>query len=118
MGSEASPVARTLKHFHMNWENLTSKLFILNLVQGYHIPFSSKPVQNYVPQMVQMNQEEVLLVFQEIQEMLRRAIQKVQPSPDQFLKSIFVIPKKDTGHRPVINLKKSNKHIPYEHFKM
>ena len=50
--------------------------------------------------------------------MLRKgAIQKVQPSLDQFLSSIFVIPKKDTGHRPLINLKKLNT-IPYEHFKI
>ena len=69
--------------------------------------------------MVQINQEEVLLVHQETQKMLRRgAIQKVQPSLEQFLSSIFIIPKKDTGHRPVINSKKLNKHIPCEHFKM
>ena len=36
----------------------------------------------------------------------KRAIRKVQPSPDQILSSIFVIPKEDIGHRPVINFKK------------
>ena len=51
-----------------------------------------------------MNQDEVLLVDQEIQEMLRKgAMLKVQPSPDQFLRSIFVNSKKDAEHRPVIN---------------
>ena len=42
------PVARRLKHFHINWGKLTSHHFILNLVQGYQIPFSSKLVQNYI----------------------------------------------------------------------
>ena len=68
--------------------------------------------------MVQLNQQEVLLVFQEIEEMPRKvAIQKVQASPCKFLNSTFVVPKKDTGHCPVVNLKKLNRHIPHEHFK-
>ena len=51
--------------------------------------------------------------------MLRKGtIEKLHLSLDQFLSSIFVIPKDDTGNRPEINLKKLNKHIPYEHFKM
>ena len=56
--------------------------------------------------MVQMNQEEVLLADQEFEEMLRKgAIQRVQLSPDQFLRSIFVIPKQDTGHcQMIINI--------------
>lgn len=66
-----------------------------------------------------MNQVKVFLADQDIQETLRKeAIQNVKPSPDQFLSSIFVIPKKGTGHRSVINLNKLNKHIPYVHFKM
>jgi len=28
------------------------------------------------------------------------------------------IPKKDSGYRPVINLKSLNQYIPYQHFKM
>ena len=51
--------------------------------------------------------------------MLRKGtIEKLQLSLDQFLSSIFVIPKDDTGNHPEINLKKLNKHIPYERFKM
>lgn len=42
----------------------------------------------------------------------------MQPSPDQFLSSIFVILKKDTGHCPVINLKTLNRSLAYKHFEM
>ena len=47
------PVAERLKHFHANLEKLISDPFILDIVQGYQILSSSKPVQSYVPPMIQ-----------------------------------------------------------------
>ena len=35
-----------------------------------------------------------------------------------FVCSLFVIPKKTGGFRPIVNLKPLNKFIKYEHFKM
>ena len=78
-----------------------------------------KLCQVSVPPPLNMNQEEVLLEDQEIQDLLREgAVKLSEPSSDQFLSSIFLIPKKNGGHHPVINLKKLNQHIPYVHFKM
>ena len=56
----------------------------------------------------------------EIQTMLeKKAIEIVNiPTPGQYLSSIFLVPKKETGQRPVVNLKRLNKHIPDIHFKM
>ena len=48
----------------------------------------------------------------------KQAIKLVQPSKDRFLSTLFLVTKKDTGYRPVINLKKLNRYIPYKHFKM
>ena len=36
----------------------------------------------------------------------------------EFISPIFLVPKKDGGSRPVINLKTLNSHIVYQHFKM
>ena len=55
---------------------------------------------------------------EEIEKMLeKQAIKLVQLSKDQFLSTLFLVAKKNTGHCPVINLKKLNRYIPYEHFK-
>ena len=72
------------------------------------------------PSAISMSQEEIAIVDQEIQEMLKKGAIKLlqQNTKNQFLSSIFIVPKKDSGHRPVINLRKLHKYIPYIHFKM
>ena len=66
-----------------------------------------------------MTREEKSLVDQEVQNLLMKgAIQEVHLSQNHFLSNLFLVPKKSGGHRPVINLKKLNTYIPYNHFKM
>ena len=103
-----------------NWEKLTNDSFILELVKGYQIPFLSEPSQTTPPTLISMIQEKTVTMDQEIQEMLKKgAIKFVQPiTKNQFLSSIFIVQKKESGYRLVINLKKLNKYIPYIHFKV
>ena len=112
--------AGCLQYFLKNWEKLTNDSVILELVKGYQIPFLSETSQMEPPSSILMRQEEIAIVDQEIQERLKKgAIKLVQPNTkNQFLSSIFIVPKKDSGHRSVIYLNKLNKHIPYIHFKM
>ena len=72
------------------------------LVKGYQISFLSEPSQTAPPSVVSMSQEEIAIVDQEIQEMLKKgAIKLVQyNTKNQFLSSIFIVPKKDSGHIP------------------
>jgi len=89
------------------------------MVEGYIIPFNSFPIQNSYPKPIQMDQEKQKLVNIEIQAMLEKgAIIAVPPCKGQFLSSIFLVEKKVSGQRPVINLKNLNSFIPYDHFKM
>ena len=55
----------------------------------------------------------------EVSKMLeKQAIEPVNPTPGQVVSHLFLAPKKDGSKRPVINLKKLNKFIRYQHFKM
>ena len=50
---------------------------------------------------------------------VKGAISPVRETPgDGFLSSIFLVPKKDGGLRPIINLKRLNDYVPHRHFKM
>jgi len=68
-----------------------------------------------------MSVEQNNLIELEIQQMLQNgAISLVKDVKGQYLnyRNLFLVPKKDGGQRPVINLKGLNQFLPYEHFKM
>ena len=48
----------------------------------------------------------------------KHAIQEAPLEGRGFASKVFLVPKKDGGQRPVINLKKVNEHVHTEHFKM
>ena len=47
-----------------------------------------------------------------------QAVQEAPPNSRGFFSNMFMVPKKDGGQRPVINLKQLNKFVKSEHFKM
>jgi len=80
---------------------------------------TTKQIDLNRPNPLYLTKKQEILIQKEIEEMLEKgAIQQAQPTVNQFLSSIFLVPKKDGGNRPVINLKKLNEFIPYQHFKM
>src|ERR1700730_7875651 len=59
------------------------------------------------------------LLRQEIAQLLaKRAIEPVNDASPGFHSSMFVIPKRNGGYRPVFNLKRLNEHLEAPHFKM
>ena len=112
MGMDTSILSRPLQlagwlqHFLSNWKLLTQDQFILEMVVGIQIPFTTFPHQNQVPPLTFHNQSEKVAIDREISEMLQKgAIQVVSPMNEEFLSSVFLVKKKDGGNRPVINLK-------------
>ena len=60
------------KHFLKNWKKLTGDKKILEIVQGYKIPFHMDPIQVRVPHSQKMNTDQSTLVNQEIESMLQK----------------------------------------------
>jgi len=68
----------------------------------------------------QHSAEQTRLMSEEVTELLQKgAIEKIVPVEKAgFYSNIFLVPKKDGGQRPVINLKALNNFVNKEHFKM
>ena len=65
---------------------------ILSLFQWFKIPLPRTPLQNSLPKITRVNQEERPFLNSKTQEMLRKgAIQQVQPEPGQFLNSLLLV---------------------------
>ena len=78
-----------------------------------------QPHQHYAPTPHQFSNKEMESLDLEIQYMLDKgAISPVVNHQDGSLSTIFLVPKKGGGHRPIINLKKLNQFVPHHHFKM
>ena len=71
-----------------------------------------------LPPQMQFSQEQQALVSTEIQTMIGKQASVVQPGQEGFVSQIFLVPKKNSGYRPVVNLKALNKFVAEEHFKM
>ena len=80
----------------------------------------TKPYQVHQPASPHFSKKEMESLQIEIKQMiLKGAISPAETGiEDSFLSSIFLVPKKDGGHRPIINLNRLNKFVPYHHFKM
>ena len=115
-----TPVGGRLCHFKDNWLLLTEDRWILSVVSGYSPEFISRPFLHRHPKaQIGMAQQERELVTKEIHTLLEKgAILRVKPTDPGYYSNLFIVPKKDGGSRPVINLKALNSHLSTPHFKM
>ena len=115
------PSAGRLVHYQQNWLKVTQDRWVLNTIQGYLIDFSSIPHQPVIPHCPQYSAEQTRLISEEVIELLQKgAIEEVVPVEQTgfYYSNLFLVPKKDGGQRPVINLKALNNFVNKEHFKM
>lgn len=92
---------------------------MLNYVKGFKIPFVELPFQEFVPSNPRFSKTELKHLKLSISKLLSSgAIKRCHDVPDQFISTIFLIPKSDGSFRFILNLKCLNKFIRPEHFKM
>ena len=112
-------VAGRIKNFIQNWEDLTTDSFILNIVAGCKIDLQKMPVQHTAPRETKFSAKERHFVNIEIRKLFdKQVIIPSQHEADQFISTIFLTPKKDGSFRLILNLKKFNMFVRYQHFKM
>ena len=113
--------AGRLTLFLKNWSRVTQDQWVLNTIQGYRLELLREPVQTIRPRGVIVSTSEQSLIDEEIQKMLQKGAITEIPQVEAkqgFYSSLFLVPKKDGGMRPVINLKRLNEYVVPHHFKM
>ena len=92
---------------------------LFTISEGVNLDFVAVPVQERPPARISLSKAQYAICGKEVESLLfKNAIKQVKNSEGSFLSSLFVIPKKGGGHRPIINLKPLNEFLRYEHFKM
>ena len=116
--SDHLPAGRLQDHVNI-WKVLTKDPWVLDTVRGYQIDFLSEPHQRVIPNTPHYSAEQTQLIVEEVQELLNKgAVVQIHSPRRGFYSNLFLVPKKDRGQRPVINLKALNQFVQVQHFKM
>ena len=120
---DSSNVGCRLADFRREWSAITGDLFIRGLLEhGYVLPFAERPPLARVPWKFEPPASEPKRsAFQQaIQKLLAKgAIEPViDHSSPGFYSRLFLVPKKDGGWRPVIDLSQLNEFLEIPHFRM
>ena len=114
-------VAGRLANHVGNWEKITQDRWILDTVRGYQIEFVSPPYQVMRPHAPHYNAEQNKLIEEEVADLLQEGpVSHLVESQSKggLYSNLFLVPKRDGGQRPVINLKALNQFVQPCHFKM
>jgi len=91
---------------------LTQDPWVLQTVQGFQIPLVLIPVQVSPPPQIHLSVEQQDVVSTKVQPMVQKeAVSVILPHEGEFVSQIFLVPKKDGNHQPVVSLKFLNKFI-------
>ena len=111
-------VGGRLKNFVDRWSMLTKNPWVLQSVQGHYLEFKLTPPTVPPSRGVSLSANQRDILNQEVHDLIqKRAIEEVD-SKGGFYSPLFVVPKKDGGWRPIINLKRLNAYLKVSHFKM
>lgn len=115
-------VGGRLSLFSRSWELVTSDKWVLQTVsEGYRLEFTSSPPHHSKPIHTSLPADRAKrkALQQEVDQLLAKgAIEIVNPREIAFFSTFFLTTKKSGEWRPILNLKKLNKHIKPPPFKM
>ena len=107
-----------LRKDEKNTQEETSSNWILDVVsQGLALDFVSIPERNSQPQPVLMSELDKAFDDEVISLLEKRAIKEIDFEDGFFWSSVFAIPKKTVGFRPIFNLHAELSYF-YEHFQL
>ncbi|KAJ1085492.1 hypothetical protein NDU88_005624 [Pleurodeles waltl] len=115
------PVGGRICHHLPHWESITTDRWVLQIIQKRNsLPFESAPLA-IPPSLCQLPEDHLTLLSKEVAALLAKgAIEKV-PVPEVgrgCYSRYFLVPKKDTGLRPILDLQDFNYFLKKEKFKM
>lgn len=98
---------------------MTNDKVILKAVQAYELEFIELPGDSGITHSIPFSRSDRSLIDRELDTLLAKgAIRECAHTKGEFVSNIFIRQKKSGGFRVILNLKKLNKFIRYEHFKM
>ena len=106
------------------WESLVHDVMVLNVIRrGHEIPFKDgiAPPFNGVINSLPKTQSQALVFQAELNDLISKGAVTQVPAhlrEDGFYSHYFLVPKRDGGMRPILNLKPFNKSVKKISFKM
>ena len=109
-----------LFRFLDQWRSITSNRFVLNMVQGHHLQLRSRPplFRNFQHFNVKVPAAHHPVIQKEVDELLAKGAIEPSSGGASFYSSVFVVPKRTGGLRPILNLKHFNCYMHIPSFKM
>ena len=119
-GNVSTFVAGGISKHLKNWKELTNDEFILDMVKGSKIPIDDLGESNQTSfRKNDISKENMPKIESEIQKLLKtKVIEETETEEGEHISPIFVVPKPDGSVRLILNLKKFNESVEYQHFKM
>ena len=112
------PVGGRLKYFKSEWYKLTKDPELISMISACPIHLIAHP-PNYRSGALSLTCLERKAARDHIRSLLtKKAIVRSTASENDFISSVFLVPKKDGGFRMILNLKEFNKYAQKIHFKM
>ena len=122
LAQDQAQVGCHVQNFVDKWKQVTSDPWVLKIVEeGLRLKCVSKPPKSGVRTTNLLNIVHMSNILEEVNTLLGKgAIELVPPGQEGqvFYSTFFIVPKKDGGLRPILNLKPLNVYMEKSHFKM